>query len=212
MTRKITTALVLMTGLFGNAYAQPNNSNQSQPNASNQQTAPQISNSVNTLSPKMRDALVHHISVEQYSSNLYLTFASYFADRGLDGCEAYFRESSEEEQEHALRFYNLLIDRNEQFQLKAVNASALMPTSVLDGFQKLLENEMRVSRAIRDLYTLALEERDYATQVFLHPFIAMQVEEEREAQDLVELLESGPNDPALILLFDNKVNAMAKHD
>ena len=169
-------------------------------------------NSITTLSPRMREAIIQQISVEQSSSNLYLTFASYFGDLGLDGCEAFFRDSSAEETQHALLFFNLLIDRGEKFQLKAVNESTLMPTSPLDAFTKLMENEVQVTRAIHNLYTIALEEKDYATQAFLHPFLLMQVQEEKEAEDLLRLLSLGPNDPAVILAFDYKLQEMVEKD
>jgi|GEM_PF-4548481 len=168
--------------------------------------------SATTLSERMRDALIQQVATEQYSSNLYLTFASYFGDLGLDGCEEFFRDSSAEETEHALMFYNLLIDRGEKFQMRAVNASKIMPTSVQDAFVKLYENEIQVTKAIHNLYNIALEEKDYATQMFLHQFISLQVQEEKEAQDLLQLLEIGPNDPALILIFDNKLKEMAEED
>ena len=90
--------------------------------------------SVNTLKPRVKEALLTQVSREQYSSNLYLTFASYFADIGLDGGEKFFRKASAEETEHALIFYNELIDRQEKFQMETVNASQLMPSSPLDAF------------------------------------------------------------------------------
>lgn len=203
MYKQIIICLSLITLLSVQVYPQP---------PSNQATTQQSTTSVNVLSQRMRDALLQQISVEQTSSNLYLTFASYFGDVGLDGCEAFFRESAAEEGEHALRFYNLLIDRGVKFQLRAVNAIGVMPTSPLDAFTKLLENEILVTRAIHNLYTIALEEKDYASQAFLHEFLLMQVQEEKQAQDLLQLLSSGPDDPSLVLLFDNKVKEMSEQD
>jgi len=161
--------------------------------------------SVNTLSPRLREAFVQQIATEQYSSNLYLSFSSYFADIGLEGCEKYFLASSKEEAEHARRFYDLLIDRNERVQLNAVEAITVMPASPLDAFKKLVENEKKVSRAIYNLYTLAIEDKDYASQAFLDPFLLLQVEEEKETQDLLALIEMGPTDPAFILGFDERL-------
>lgn len=157
------------------------------------------------LKPRMRDAFQAQIAKEQYSSNLYLTYASYFADLGLDGCEQFFRAAYADEAGHALLFFNQLTDRNERIQLLTVPASAPFPTSILDAFQKLYENEKQVTASIHNLYTIALEEKDYASQAFLHAFLLMQVEEEKQAQDLMQLLEMGPNDPAFILQFDTRL-------
>ena len=83
----------------------------------NQVSAPNF-NSITTLSARMREALIQQISLEQASSNLYLTFASYFGDLGLDGCEAFFRNSSAEETQHALLFYNLLMEPWRKISIK----------------------------------------------------------------------------------------------
>lgn len=202
--KKTFLALTVAPLFFNIGYSQPNT-----PNHTNSQS--NVS-SVNILSARMRDAIIQQVATEQYSSNLYLTFASYFGDKGLDGCEAFFRNSSAEETQHALLFYNLLIDRGEKFQLKAVNASAIMPSSPLDAFTKLMENEVKVTRSIHNLYTIALEEKDYATQAFLHPFLLLQVQEEKEAQDLLQLMQDGSSDPAFVLVFDNKLKEMAEEN
>ena len=56
---------------------------------------------------------------------------------------------------------------------------------------------------------IASEENDYASQAFLHQFLLIQVQEEKEVQDLLRLIEMGPNDPALIMMFDEKVSELA---
>ncbi len=54
---------------------------------------------------------------------------------------------------------------------------------------------------INDLYALAMEERDYASQTFLQWFVTEQVEEEKNAGDVVETLKMvGGSNEALFLL------------
>lgn len=203
------TALIFSQGFVNQTYAEEIETL----NASATQNAmPKLSKSANQLSPRMRDAFHQQIAREQYSANLYLTFASYFADVGLDGCESFFRHSAEEEQEHALIFFNHLVDRNEKFQMRGVDPSALMPTSPLDGFTKLLENEIQVTKSIHNLYAIAVEEKDYASQAFLIPFLNLQVEEEKQAQDLLQLLVCGATDPAFLIVFDEKVAEAVEQD
>jgi ferritin len=180
--------------------------------ASSKHVLPDPSQSASYLSGRMRDALILQVSREQYSSNLYLTFAAYFADLGLDGGEKFFRAAAADEAEHALIFFNHLLDRNEKFSMGQVDASALTPTSVLDAFIKLYENEMNVTRSIHNLYRIALEENDFASQQFLHDFLAIQVEEEKEAQDLMQLLSLGHDDPAFLIAFDEKLEEMSEED
>ena len=54
---------------------------------------------------------------------------------------------------------------------------------------------------IHDLYGLAVRENDYASQTFLQWFITEQVEEEKNAGDVVETLKMvGDKSEALFLL------------
>jgi ferritin len=54
---------------------------------------------------------------------------------------------------------------------------------------------------INDLYTLAVEEKDYASQAFLQWFVTEQVEEEASATQIVETLKMiGDKGHALLML------------
>lgn len=164
------------------------------------------------LSQRMRDALQKQVAREQYSANLYLSFASYFADTGLDGCEKFFRAQAAEEFEHAMIFYNHMLDRGMKFNLSTVEASVIMPTTIADAFDKLLANEREVTRSIYNLTVLALEEKDYTSEAFLHPFLLMQVEEEKNAEDYVGILSLGPTDPAVILNLDERLAELCEKE
>ncbi len=210
--KTIFSTLSVIALLFGAGYGEEHAVAKPTKISTNPTVAKPTKISANQLSERMREAYKVQITREQYSANLYLTFASYFADVGLDGCEQFFRHSSEEEFEHALIFFNHLIDRNEKFSMGQVDASALMPTSPLDAFTKLYENEMEVTRSIHNLYRIAIEENDYASQAFLHPFLLLQVEEEKQAQDLLVLISSGADNPAFVLVFDEKVAELTEED
>jgi len=62
--------------------------------------------------------------------------------------------------------------------------------------KKVLEHEKKVTAMIEALYELALKEKDYPTQVMLQWFITEQVEEEKNANDIIELLKSIGDSPA----------------
>ena len=63
------------------------------------------------------------------------------------------------------------------------------------------EHEKKVTAMINDLYGLAARENDYASQTFLQWFVTEQVEEEKNAEDVVETLKMiGDKSEALFLL------------
>jgi ferritin len=73
--------------------------------------------------------------------------------------------------------------------------------SPLEVFQQALEHERKVTAMINDLYGLAARENDYASQTFLQWFVTEQVEEEKNAGDVVETLKMiGEGSEALFLL------------
>src|SRR5215210_6095901 len=64
-----------------------------------------------------------------------------------------------------------------------------------------LEHEQKVTAMINNLYGLAAGENDYASQTFLQWFVTEQVEEEKNAGDVVETLKMvGDRSEALFLL------------
>jgi hypothetical protein len=58
--------------------------------------------------------------------------------------------------------------------------------SPLDAFEKTLAHEQKVTGHINDLYALAVEEKDFASQIILQWFVEEQVEEEKTAGDIVK--------------------------
>ena len=52
-----------------------------------------------------------------------------------------------------------------------------------------MEHEQVVTKLINDLYALATDEKDYATQSMLKWFIDEQVEEEESAQAIIDTLK-----------------------
>lgn len=50
------------------------------------------------------------INKEFYSAYLYLDFANYYAAAGLDGFENWYRVQAQEERDHALLFFQYLLN------------------------------------------------------------------------------------------------------
>jgi ferritin len=79
--------------------------------------------------------------------------------------------------------------------------------SMLDVFQQALEHERKVTGMIHRLYDLAGKERDYATQVMLQWFITEQVEEEKNAGEVVDQIKIIGDQPAALFFLDKQLGA-----
>jgi ferritin len=153
------------------------------------------------LSKTVQDAINNQIRDEFFAAHLYLSMAAYFEDINLAGCAKWMRHQSEEEREHAMKFFDYVLDRGGRVLLQAIGEPTVEFDSPLAVFKKALEHEQRVTASINAIYALAVQEQDYPTQVMLHWFIEEQVEEEKNASDVIALLEKvGDSGHALIML------------
>ncbi len=154
------------------------------------------------MNDKIYHLLNEQVKHEFYSSFLYLSIASYFENVPLDGMMKWFRKQAKEEQEHGMKIYNYINDRNLQVELPAIEKVPSKFKSIQEIFELSLEHEKKVTRWIYDIYDLAVKEKDHATHVFLHWFITEQVEEEKNAQDNVDLIKLVGDDKSALLVLD----------
>ena len=153
------------------------------------------------LTKAMQDALNDQIQKEFASAYLYLAMSAYCDAANLPGFAHWLRLQMREEAEHALKLLDHIQDRDGRVALQAIERPSADFASVLDVFQKTLEHERRVTESIHKLYALALKENDYPSQPLLHWFITEQVEEEKNALQIVEHLKLvGAQGDALLML------------
>ncbi|MBN1260604.1 MAG: ferritin [Anaerolineae bacterium] len=157
------------------------------------------------LSKKIQDAINEQINRELYSGYLYLAMSAYCEAENFPGIANWMKVQAEEEQEHAERFYDFVNDRGGRVYLKAIDEPPTDFGTPLDIFQASLEHEQFITSSINELYALALAENDYATQIMLQWFISEQIEEEKNASDIVALLEKVGNNVNGLLMVDRQL-------
>jgi Ferritin-like protein len=69
----------------------------------------------------------------------------------------------------------------------------------------VLAHEQKVTKNIHDLYELALKEKDYPSQVMLQWFIEEQVEEEKNATEIIEKLKMIEAHGTAVLMLDHEL-------
>jgi ferritin len=141
------------------------------------------------FSAKMQQTMNDQIKYELESAYIYLSMAAYFESINLPGFAHWMRIQTGEEQEHAMKFFDFIYDRGGRVVLQAIPQPPADFASPLDAFEKALAHEQKVTGLINDLYALAVEGKDYASQTFLQWFVDEQVEEEKSAGDIVEMLK-----------------------
>jgi ferritin len=141
------------------------------------------------LSQTLHDAINEQLNYELYSAYIYLAMAAYYDSITRPGFAHWMRVQAQEEVEHAMKFYTYIYDRGGKVALQAIAQPPADFRSELDAFEKALAHERKVTARINDLYAQAVKDNDYASQSFLRWFVDEQVQEERDASQIVEMLK-----------------------
>ena len=159
-----------------------------------------------TIGKTMQEAMNEQINKEFFSSYLYLSMAAYFEDKNLTGFAHWMLMQADEEREHAMKFYNFILDAGGRVQLKAIDAPQTEWKSNLEVAEQVAAHEAKVTASIHELYELALKEKDYPAQVMLQWFITEQVEEEKNAAELVAKLRLIEERGTAVLMLDHRLS------
>ncbi len=163
------------------------------------------------LSKEMQDALNNQINNEYYASYTYLSMSAYCESISMKGFASWLRRQSHEELEHALKLFDYVIDRDGKIVLKSIEPPQSKYSSLLKMFQQVHEHEKEVTSLINKLYEQAINEGDHATTVQLQWFIQEQVEEEKNAREIVDKLKfAGDSSSALIILDREMANSSSQ--
>ena len=157
------------------------------------------------ISKTLNDEMNIQINKEMYSAYLYLSMSAYFESVNLLGFAKWMRVQSQEEMEHAMKFYDYVLDRGGKVSLAAIDKPPAEFASPLAIFEQAYEHEQMVTGRINHIYSLAVKESDYACQVFLNWFISEQVEEEKNASQIVDILRMIPEKSGAIFQLDHQL-------
>lgn len=155
----------------------------------------------------VRTALNRQISMELASAYFYLSASGYCESTGLAGFARWLRLQSQEEVGHAMRIFDFLLDRGSRPELLALDQPGRDFASPLDAFSQALQHEQAVTASVNGIYALALREEDYPAQILLQWFVSEQVEEEKNATQIVEALKMIGDNPTAMFLLQKEVGA-----
>lgn len=157
------------------------------------------------IGEKMQKALNEQINAEIYSAYLYLSMSAYCESLSLPGFANWMRVQWQEELTHALKLYDFVNERGGQVVLTAIDGPDVEWESPLAMFEVTLEHERHVTSLIHRLVDLSLAERDHAANSMLQWFVDEQVEEEANAEQLVEELKRIEGQPHALFLLDREL-------
>ena len=159
------------------------------------------------ISEKLQEAINEQIKYELYSAYMYLAMSADCSDRNLTGFEHWMRLQAQEEIEHAMRFYDFLLERGGRVELQAIDKPPFEFGSPLEIMEQSLEHERFVTSRINGLYDLAQAEQDRPAQIMLQWFVTEQVEEEASIDEIVQRMKMFGTDGAALFMLDRDLEA-----
>ena len=129
------------------------------------------------LNQKVADLINNQVNKEFYSAYLYLDFANYYEELGLDGFANWYKIQALEERDHAMLFMQYLQNNGGHVVLEAIDKPNKELNDKLTVLKYALEHEKYVTSLINDIYAAAYEVKDFRTMQFLDWFIKEQGEE-----------------------------------
>ena len=146
------------------------------------------------LNPKVAKLLNEQITKEFYSAYIYLDFSIYYESQGLDGYANWYMIQAQEERDHAMLFLKYLQNNGEKVELDIIEKPDKKLDSLMAPLKAGLEHEQYVTSLINDIYGAAYDVKDFRTMQFLDWFVKEQLEEEKNAEDMIKKMELFGND------------------
>ena len=159
------------------------------------------------ISEDMHKALRQQLNDEFYSAYLYLAMSAYCAHIDFNGAANWLKQQYEEEQMHATKIYNYLIDQGAHVVLDEIPKPPAEYGTILQVFQSSLQHEQVMTGKLNNLSDQALKEKDHATYNLLQWFVNEQVEEEATVGEILSKLKLVKNDGYGLLMIDNELGA-----
>lgn len=164
-----------------------------------------------SLQPVTRDALIKQVTIERQNAAIYHALAARLDFLNLTGAAKYFRAQGNEENDHAAKFTDYLIDRNIEPKIEPLDGVLVpqfdMLAAIAKAAQFALDRERVNTEYIKTIYATADADDDPQTCVWLIWALEEQTHAERELTELVARATFAQGCPAAILALDKELGA-----
>jgi len=159
------------------------------------------------FSPEVEKLLNEQIMHETYSARLYLSMSAWLREKSLDGYAHWFYVQYKEEMDHALIFYNFVLNGGGTVKLTAIEAPPTDFDSLADILDQSYAHEQLVTSLIYGITEAAHQAKDYKTVQAMDWFIKEQVEEEDNASTNIGRLRNFGGDARGLHALDQEAGA-----
>ena len=157
------------------------------------------------LNKKVAELLNTQVNKEFYSAYLYLHFANFYVEQGLNGFANWYQVQAQEERDHAMLFIQYMQNNDVPVTFEAIEKPSSGLGGNMDTLKEGLAHEQYVTGLIHNIYDAAYSVKDFRTMQFLDWFVKEQGEEETNANDLIKKMELFGSDPKSLYMLDQEL-------
>jgi len=159
------------------------------------------------LNEKIVKALSEQVNAEYYSAYLYLVMSASADDLGLKGAANWLFVQAQEEMAHGTHIFEYILERGAVPAFAAIELPPTTYSNINEIFEMVYEHELKVTKSINSIATLAMQENDHACYQFMMWYVDEQVEEEANATDILNKLRLVDDNKSALLTLDNEFAA-----
>lgn len=156
------------------------------------------------MNEKIAALLNQQINKELYSAYLYLDIYNHYDSLDLDGYANYYMIQAQEERDHALLFMKYMQNNGLKVTLEAIDKPNEVFTDILGPLEVAAEHERYVTALINAIYQECHEAKDFRTMKFLDWFVDEQMEEEDNADSMINRYKLFGSDPKGLYSLDQE--------
>ena len=152
-------------------------------------------------SERFADALNAQIGREFAAAHQYLAIATHYEAETFPRLARFFYKQADEERGHAMRMVDYLLETGMPLTLGEIAAPKRDFEDHVAPIRLALEQERQVTVQIGELFEIARETRDPASEIFMQWFVDEQVEEEDSMESLLRVAERVREYPMMLEEF-----------
>jgi len=141
------------------------------------------------LSENLLKRLNIQVTLEFFSSNLYLQMSAWCEYKGLSGSAKFLKAHSIEEMEHMQKLFEYIQDTGALAIVDAIEKPDIEFENIYELFTQTYAHERMITAQINELVDISLQEKDYSTFNFLQWYVAEQHEEEKLFKGILDKIE-----------------------
>jgi ferritin len=162
------------------------------------------------INKKVETAMIKQIEIEGFSSQLYLSMASWCDVNGYAGAAKFLYQQTEEERFHMLKFIHHINERGGHAIISALKKPDHQFKSINNIFEQVQKHEQFVTDSINKIMDVCNSEKDYTSANFLQWYVNEQIEEEATAQTILDKIKLlGKDKEASFFMMDKELEVMA---